>query len=99
MASEKLFQGTPPFPEDVRIAPMTTIRLVSLLLGYGNTRQSMLAACQELGFFLLDLHGDALGEETIGEIDGLFGVAEAVMNLPDDVKRQYIHDSPRSFLG
>lgn len=99
MASEKLFQGAPPFPEDVRIAHMSTVHLASLRSGDGDTLQPILAACQELGFFLLDLRGDALGEEIIEEIDELFGFAETLMNLPDHVKQQYIHDRSRSFLG
>lgn len=49
--------------------------------------------------FLLDLHGDTLGETLIEEVDELFGVMKEIRNLPDDVKEKYLHNIPRSFLG
>ncbi|RYP08958.1 hypothetical protein DL764_001569 [Monosporascus ibericus] len=99
MASEKLFRGIPPFPDDVPTVPMYTISLAALHSGDRNTAERVLAACQELGFFLLDLCGDGLGEIMIDEIDQLFQVGKDIMNLPEDVKQRYLHDIPRSFLG
>ncbi|KAI1498402.1 Clavaminate synthase-like protein [Biscogniauxia marginata] len=99
MASEKLFREIPTFPDDVPAMPMSTITLASLRSGDINTAQRMLAACQELGFFLLDLREDKLGEMIMEEIDQLFDVGKDIMNLPEDIKQQYLHDIPRSFLG
>lgn len=99
MASEKLFEDVPPFPEDVATMPMHVISLADLRSGTQGTAQKVLAACQELGFFLLDLRGDGLGEGMMAEIDQLFGVGKHIMNLPDEVKQEYLHDIPKSFLG
>lgn len=99
MASQKLFKDVPPFPEDVATMPMRTIPLADLRSGAQNTAQEVLLACQDLGFFLLDLQGDELGDKMIGEVDELFGVGKDIMNLPDEVKQEYLHDIPRSFLG
>lgn len=99
MASDKLFEDIPPFPDDVPTASMSTISLASLNSGDEVTAKRLFDACQELGFFLLDLHDDALGETLIQEIDDLFGVMKEVMNLPDEEKEKYLHDIPRSFLG
>lgn len=59
----------------------------------------MLAACRELGFFLLDFRGDAVGETTMGEIDQLFDIGKDILNLIEDAKQRYLHDIPKSFLG
>lgn len=99
MASQKLFEDVPPFPEDVATMPMRTIPLADLRSGAQNTAQEVLLACQDLGFFLLDLQGDELGDKMIGEVDELFGVGKDIMSLPDEVKQEYLHDIPRSFLG
>lgn len=99
MASEKLFEGIAPFPDDIPTAPLYTISLAGLRSGDEATAKTVVSACQELGFFLLDLRGDELGDKIIEEIDQLFHVGQDLMSLPQDVKEQYLHDAPRSFLG
>ncbi|KAK7757420.1 hypothetical protein SLS62_000433 [Diatrype stigma] len=100
MASAKLFGDIPPFPDDVPIAPMYTVSLASLRSGDDAAAKSVLCACQELGFFLLDLQGDdEVGKTMIEEIDQLFDAGTKIMSLPEDEKEQYLHDIPKSFLG
>ncbi|KAG8162525.1 hypothetical protein KVR01_008290 [Diaporthe batatas] len=99
MASRNTFQGTPPFPDDIPTASMSTISLATLRSGGEEAAKSLLAACRELGFFQLDLDGDVLGLEMMKDIDQLFVVGKVIMNLPSAVKTQYLHDAPRSFLG
>ncbi|KAJ0117906.1 hypothetical protein J7T55_014356 [Diaporthe amygdali] len=85
---------------DIPTAPIASISLVGLRKGDKVTAQSLLKACQTLGFFLLDLRGDDLGDSLVREIDQLMGgVGKDVMGLPEDVKRQYHVDVPRSFEG
>lgn len=99
MASQKLFEAIPAFPDDILTASMSTISLARLNSGDEAAARSLLAACQELGFFLLDLSEDALGKELIEDIDQLFLVGKDIMDLPADVKEHYRNDYPRSFLG
>jgi isopenicillin N synthase-like dioxygenase len=99
MASEKLFESIPAFPDDVPTAPMYTISLARLNSGDQSAAKSVLDACQELGFFLLDLRNDSLGESLINEIDNLFGAGKDIMDLPNEVKDKFQHDLPKSFLG
>lgn len=99
MASQKLFEAIPAFPDDIPTASMSIISLAGLNSGDEAAARSLLAACQELGFFLLDLTEDALGKELIGDVDQLFLVGKEIMDLPVDVKEQYLNDAPRSFLG
>lgn len=99
MASPALFDTVPAFPENIPTLSMRTVPLAKLRSGDAATAKNLLDACQELGFFLLDLRGDELGETAIKDIDGLFAAAKDVMNLPEDIKEKYQHDLPRSFLG
>ncbi|KAI1414510.1 Clavaminate synthase-like protein [Hypoxylon sp. FL1857] len=81
MASEELFKDIPPFPEDVPTASMSTISLKSLRSGEQGAAKDVLEACQELGFFLLDLRGDDAGKTLTQEIDHLFGLCKDLMNI------------------
>ncbi|KAI1122474.1 Clavaminate synthase-like protein [Nemania abortiva] len=99
MASEKLFEGIPPFPDNLPTATIATISLAALNEGDKGAAESLLAAAQELGFFLLDLNGDEMGKHLVEEIDDLFAVGKMTMDLPNDIKQMYLHDPPTSFLG
>ncbi|KAI5917756.1 oxidoreductase [Camillea tinctor] len=99
MASDKHFTAVPPFPDNVPVIPMHTVSLTGLHSGDEATARLMLDACRELGFFLLDLRQDALGETIMTEIDQLLSIGKDILNLPEDVKEKYLHDIPKSFLG
>lgn len=99
MASEKLFEAIPSFPDDVPVAPMYTVSLAQLHAQDASAASNVLHACQELGFFLLDLRHDPLGEDVIREVDALFTAGKDIMNLPDEIKEQFQHDFPKSTLG
>ncbi|OTA94408.1 hypothetical protein M434DRAFT_383858 [Hypoxylon sp. CO27-5] len=99
MASEELFEDVPPFPDNIPTASMSIIPLESLRSGENATAKDVLGACQELGFFLLDLRGDDTGKALVQEIDHLFGLCKDLMNVPAEVKMKYQHDIPRTFLG
>ncbi|KAJ3479003.1 hypothetical protein NLG97_g8431 [Lecanicillium saksenae] len=99
MASAKLFKDVPLFPDNVPTVSMNTIALSGLRQNDVDTEKQTLTACEELGFFLLDLRGDSLGETMIECIDQLFVIGKGIFDLPESVKNQYLHDIPRSFLG
>ena len=99
MASEALFASVPPFPQDVPVTPLQTLSLSQLRKGDATAQNALFKACQEFGFFLLDLRNDDLGNELISEIDTLFAMGKETFALPEDVKMKYLHDAPRSLLG
>lgn len=99
MASEELFKDVPAFPNDIPTASMTTIRLESLRIGEKATAENIHEACQQLGFFLLDLRGDDTGKALIKEIDHIFSLCRDLMNSSQEVKEKYQHDIPKTFLG
>ncbi|KAI0454621.1 oxidoreductase [Xylaria acuta] len=99
MASEKLFENIPPFPNDIPTAPISTISLAGLRSGDHSVAASLLTSAQELGFFLLDLRDDDIGKVLVEEIDKLFAMSKIVFNLPKETKQLYLHNAPKSFLG
>ncbi|KAI0118641.1 Clavaminate synthase-like protein [Nemania sp. FL0031] len=99
MASDTLFSEIPHFPDDVPTAVIKVVTLERLRSREGEAEKDLLQACKESGFFLLDLRGDDTGKALIEEIDKLFSVCRETLNLPADVKKEYEHDVPRSFLG
>ncbi|OTB02436.1 hypothetical protein M426DRAFT_62317 [Hypoxylon sp. CI-4A] len=98
MASAKLFEDIPAFPDNIPIAQISTISLPGLR-GDPSAAKALISSSQKLGFFLLDLRDDDMGKNLIEEIDSLFGLTKLVMNQPTDVKKKYKNDPPRSFLG
>ncbi|KAI0188237.1 oxidoreductase [Astrocystis sublimbata] len=99
MASSRLFEGIPPFPDNIPTAEIATISLSDLRNGDASASGNLLASAQHLGFFLLDLSGDETGNKVVDEIDRLFDSTRVVMNLSDEVKHEYRNDPPRNFLG
>jgi isopenicillin N synthase-like dioxygenase len=99
MASSKLFEGIPPFPDDIPTVSMNTVSLEGLRENDTKAAEQTLAACKELGFFFLDLREDSMGDAMIECIDQLFTIGQEIFDLPESIKHQYLHDIPRSFLG
>jgi isopenicillin N synthase-like dioxygenase len=101
MASPKLFGSLPPFPDDLQpIAEMATISLARLVSGSVSEAQAVLDACRKLGFFLLDLSGDPVGEEMIKEVDAVFEIVRETMDLKLEEKEKYNQDIPnKDFRG
>ena len=100
MASEAFFKSLPPFPNDVPVVSMSRISLAKLVAGNEFEAEALLDACRRLGFFLLDLVGDPVGEEMIGEIDEIFDVVQNTMHLSVEEKMRYKQDiERRDFLG
>ena len=97
MASAALFESQAPFPDDVPVANIPKISLLRLVAG--SDAKAMFDACCKLGFFLLDLTGDPVGEKMIKDIDGIFEVARQTMQLSTTEKERYAIDIPHDYLG
>ena len=99
MVSAKLFDSVPPFPEDVPLAQLSSISLNRLSAGKQDEVDSMFKACQESGFFVLDLNGDALGEKMITELSEIFEIIKATMHVSEEEKVKYQAKPPAKFTG
>ncbi|KAE8330908.1 hypothetical protein BDV39DRAFT_201504 [Aspergillus sergii] len=99
MASTKLFESTPQFPNTLPVANLPKISLSSLISGDPASANAVLTACRTSGFFQLDLSNSLIGEAMMPLIDSIFPTISETMQLPLEEKMKYTQDAPRSFLG
>jgi len=93
----KAADSAPPFPEDVPTAPLLRLSLRKLLGRDEAEVKRFNRACEDLGFFYLDLEGD--GDSLLRDANGLFDVAEALCDLPLEEKQKYDFSSQKSYFG
>lgn len=79
----------PPFPKDIRTAPLVSVSFKALEKGDGEASAAFFQACKELGFFYLDLFGSELGEIIVAEAEKLNKIQQEFFKLPNDVKDVY----------
>ncbi|RMZ84721.1 hypothetical protein DV737_g1057, partial [Chaetothyriales sp. CBS 132003] len=91
--------GLPPFPDDVPTAPLLRLSLQALLSHDHDEIQRVLAACEELGFFYLDLSDCSEGQRLLDDADKLFAVGKELFELPLDEKIQYDFAKENTYFG
>ena len=91
----------PPFPKDVKTAPLVSISLVKLETEAGDNAESkaFFKASKELGFFYLNMEGSALGEKIVAEAEELNRVQQGFSELPDEEKDQFAREKLDAFFG
>ncbi|XPS68803.1 hypothetical protein M3J07_001078 [Ascochyta lentis] len=89
----------PPFPDNVPTAPLLLISLTKLLNHDPEEQERCWRACQDLGFFYLDLRNDELGTALLADSDQLFQLMTAFYDLPVEEKVQYDFKSKGSYFG
>ena len=92
MASQKLFQQYPPFPEDIDTFEVPRFSLAKLSSGDQAQSEELFHTCCNFGFFLLDLKDDEAGERLLEEIEFFFGTAKEVFNLKVEEKSRFARD-------
>jgi isopenicillin N synthase-like dioxygenase len=79
----------PPFPDDIKTAPLGSVSFKNLENGDLPASTALFKACKELGFFYLDLFGSELGEKIIEESEKLNTLQKEFFELPNEVKDVY----------
>jgi isopenicillin N synthase-like dioxygenase len=92
------FTDLPPFPSNVPTAPLLRISLSKLLFQDASEQARCWQACQELGFFYLDLSGDH-GEALLEDADQLFELMKKFYDLPATEKVKFDFKSKGSYFG
>ncbi|KAL1954382.1 hypothetical protein VTO42DRAFT_1248 [Malbranchea cinnamomea] len=93
------FPGISPFPDDVPTAPLLRLSLDKLLEHDQSEIQQFCRACENLGFFYLDLRGPKLGNTLLEDADKLFGVGARLFDLEIEEKRKYDFSKENSYFG
>lgn len=92
------FTSIPPFPDDIPVAPLVRLSLSQLRSSPAES-QRFFAACQELGFFYLDLRGDEQGERLLDESDKLFEVTEKLHEISTEELNKYNYRKFGDYMG
>lgn len=87
----------PPFPDDVPTAPLLKISLSKLQKYDSDEIARLTQACEDLGFFYLDLRGT--GDEVLEEASQLFNLAEGLYDLSLEEKLKYDFMHKGSYFG
>lgn len=87
----------PPFPDDVVTAPLLRLSLAKLVDDDPEEIQRLAKACEDLGFFYLDLRGP--GDKILAEADQLFQLGEDLYDLPLEEKQKYDFLHKNSYFG
>ncbi|KIY01097.1 uncharacterized protein Z520_02649 [Fonsecaea multimorphosa CBS 102226] len=96
-APTQTFDNAPPFPEDVPTAPLLRLSLAKLLERDPEEVIRFVRACEDLGFFYLDLSGP--GDSLLADADQLFKVGVELFELPLDEKKKYDFQQKKSYFG
>ena len=94
MASARLFEAYPQFPEDVPIASLPKISLRKLVSGDEGEAKEVFHACRAEGFFLLDLRNEPAGDKLLRDIEAMFAIAKEVMDLSLEEKTKFNKNPP-----
>lgn len=87
----------PPFPDDVPTAPLLRLSLTKLLQRDEGEVNRFVRACEDLGFFYLDLSGP--GDSLLADADALFKVNSDLYDLPLEEKKKYDFTLKKSYFG
>lgn len=99
-APTQSFPGLPPFPSDIPTAPLLRLSLASLLARDESELTRFHRACEDLGFFYLDLSTTPSGSALLSDADTLFQVGADLFELPTSEKTQYdFSKSHNSYFG
>lgn len=87
----------PPFPDDVPTAPLLKLSLAKLQQHDPEEIKRLTRACEDLGFFYLDLRGT--GDAVLEEASRLFDLAEDLYALPLEERQKYDFMHKGSYFG
>jgi isopenicillin N synthase-like dioxygenase len=96
-APAQKFNNTLPFPEDVPTAPLLRLSLAKLIQRDSEETNRFIRACEDLGFFYLDLAGSA--DSLLADADRLFDVGAELFQLPREEKKKYDFTHMNSYFG
>lgn len=102
MATESVannFSDLPPFPDNVQTAPLLRLSLEKLLANDKAETQRLFQACEEIGFFYLNLEDSETGSSLLEDADKLFQVGENLFDLDLAEKQKYDFSQQKSYFG
>ncbi|GMK57926.1 hypothetical protein CspeluHIS016_0407600 [Cutaneotrichosporon spelunceum] len=99
MPPQTLHATLPPFPSDLPTAPLVSVSLAALEAGDPAAEDALWAACQDLGFFYLDMFGSAAGERIVAQAEAINKVQNQFWALGNDELDKYSRDRVHEFFA
>lgn len=96
---EDTFPGIPVFPDDVPTAPLLRLSLKNLLAEDEDEIQKLSKACEEIGFFYLDIRDAGEATNLLADADKLFEIGTDLFELPLEEKQKYDFSAQKSYFG
>ncbi|KAL2853292.1 hypothetical protein BJY01DRAFT_79066 [Aspergillus pseudoustus] len=93
------FAGLPRFPEDIPTAPLLRLSLKKLAEQDEVEIRRLNTACEELGFFYLDLQDASPVSDILDDVDNLFQLGTELFELPLEEKKKYDLSGQKSYFG
>lgn len=93
------FPDIPPFPTNVPTAPLLRLSLEKLISRDVDELKRFCDACEDVGFFYLDLRGPTTGESILSDAAKLFSLGEKLFDLDLDEKQKYDFSTKNSYFG
>lgn len=97
--TDENFDLLPPFPNDIPTMPLERLSLAKLLQHDSSEYQRFCRACEDLGFFYLDLRDQELGTSILSDADHLFKIGKHLFALDIEEKSKYDHSKAKSYYG
>ncbi|KAB8225744.1 oxidoreductase [Aspergillus novoparasiticus] len=94
MPTSKLFEQCPPFPSGLPLVALTKVSLSALESNCAAEAQKLLSACQEWGFFLLDLEGSDEGTAMLQCAEDMFDLTADLSAMDYETLNRYHHKPP-----
>ncbi|PYH99981.1 oxidoreductase [Aspergillus ellipticus CBS 707.79] len=99
MPTSKYFDQCPPFPSDVPRADIPTLSFRALQNNSAVESEKLFNACQEFGFFLLNLTDSEAGEQLLQNAGAMIDLTTTTMGLDRQILDKYAYNPPRDLMG
>ncbi|BEJ12996.1 hypothetical protein CspHIS471_0301700 [Cutaneotrichosporon sp. HIS471] len=99
MPPQTIHSTLPPFPVDIPTAPLVSVSLAGLEARNPATQQALWDACQDLGFFYLDMFGSEVGERIVSQAEAINAVQNKFWALGNEELDKYGRDKVHEFFA
>jgi hypothetical protein len=99
MPSTKYFDRCPEFPSDIPVADIPTISFQNLKDADEGESYKLFDACQDHGFFLLDLAGSSDGDNLLKDAEAMFDIGSETLSLDSETLNKYAYNPPKDLTG
>lgn len=99
MPTSKYFGQCPPFPSDMPVACLSRVSLKQLQDQCPDEAKKLFDACQDWGFFLLDLTHSTDGETLLHDAESMYELTAETFALEQDILDKYAYNPSRDLTG